>query len=101
MSTELLASALNALRRLAEKAGTPLVEVRLVVGDRSHAERLADVLQPSEERSAGPVGDVVSSMEAIQLWESGTDLPQSRDLGGTLGDVRWLIDWQRTGGPSD
>lgn len=101
MSIELLASALNALRRLAEKAGTPLVEVHLVVGDRSHAERLADALQPSEERPSGVVGDVVSSMEAIQLWETGTDLEEARDLGGTLGGVRWQIDWQQRGGPTD
>lgn len=101
MSTELLASAVNALRRLAEKAGTPLMEVRLVVGDRSDAERLADALQPSEDRPSGAVGDVVSSMEAIHLWETGTDAPRTRDFGGTLGGVRWQIDWPGGGGLSE
>ena len=101
MSIELLASALNALRRLAEQAGTQLVEVRLIVENHTGAEQLADALQPEGERPSGVVGDVISSQDAIQMWESRTDLAETRDLGGTLDGVRWQIDWHAQGGPAD
>jgi hypothetical protein len=101
MSTELLASALKALRSLADRAGTQLVEVRLIVENHAGAQQLADALQPEEERSSGVVGDVVSSQDAIQMWETGTDLERTRDLGGTLDGMRWQIDWHQQGGPTD
>lgn len=99
MSTELLGSALNALRRLAEKAGTHLVEVRLVVQDHAGAEQLANVVLPEGEDASGILGDVISSQDAIRMWETGTELAQPRELGGNLDGVRWQIDWQRPGGP--
>ena len=101
MSTELLASALNALRRLAEGAGTQLVEVRLVVENHAAAQQLADALQPEGEPSSGVVGDVVSSQDAIQMWESGTDMTETRELSGTEYGVRWQIDWRMKGGLTD
>jgi hypothetical protein len=101
MSTELLASALYALRRLAEKAGTQLVEVRLIVENHAGAQQLADALQPEGERTPEVVGDVVSSQDAIHMWETGTDLAETRELGGTQDGVRWLIDWHERSGPTD
>lgn len=98
MSTELLASALNALRRLAEKADTRLVEVRLIVDDHTGAEQLANVVSPDDDRPSGTVGDVISSQDAIRMWETGTELAEPRELGGTLEGVRWQIDWHRRGG---
>jgi hypothetical protein len=101
MSTELLTSALNALRSLAGKAETRLVEVRLIVEDRAGARRLASVLQPEAEQPSQAVGDVVSSMEAIQLWETGTELEEAQDLGGNVAGMLWRIDWQQRSGPTD
>ncbi len=101
MSTDLLASALNALRRLAEGAGTRLVEVRLIVENHAGAQQLADTLQPDGERSTDVTGEVVSSLDAIQMWESGTDMRETRDLSGTEHGVHWEIDWRSKGGPTD
>jgi hypothetical protein len=101
MSTELLASALNALRSLADKAETRLVEVRLIVEDRVGAGRLASVLQPESDQPSEAVGDVVSSMEAIQLWETGSELDETQDLGGNVAGMLWRIDWQQRSGPTD
>jgi hypothetical protein len=101
MSTELLASALKALRSLADRAGTQLVEVRLIVENHAGAQQLADALQPEGERSSEVVGDVVSSQDAIQMWETGPDLERTRDRGGTLAGGRWQIDWHQQGGPTD
>ncbi len=94
MSRDLLASALRALQRLAQVAGTQLVDVRLVVQDRAGAERLHDAVRDPEAQRPSVASDVVSSQEAIQMWETGDDLREAEGLEDTIGGVRWTIEWR-------
>jgi len=99
MSEALLAQALATLHNLSDTAGVPLDHVRLVVRTKEEALRLWDAVSPPGKQSrANVTTDIVTSLQDIQSWTSGTEVEQPQTFDGKLQGVSWGIDWLETSG---